>query len=273
LYAKRWAVRLLPSAIAAGIGSGGRFADKEMRMTRVVHRVLALMECFDEKRPSLPLQEIAARAGLPKPTAFRLLSTLVDAGYVVQLSNQDYCLSHRLMRLAAVAQRTFSIRDVARPVMLETVAATGETVDLSVLSGIQRVCVDVLESPHPLKSIISPGETVPLTAGATGKLLLAYNEPKLLAEVIAASDEPIDRKELSEKLEAVRRQGYAHTRGERLEGVEAISVPLRNHNGEVHYCLTLTGPSFRFDPQLDRFIEIMLKASRDISGRLGADVA
>src|SRR5690606_2294853 len=95
-------------------------------MTRVVERVLALMESFDEQRPSAPLHEIASRAGLPKTSAFRLLSALVDAGYVIQVENQNYCLSHKVMRLASIAQRTFSIRDVARPVMLETVEATGE---------------------------------------------------------------------------------------------------------------------------------------------------
>jgi DNA-binding IclR family transcriptional regulator len=227
------------------------------------------MECFDEEKPALPLQEIAARAGLPKATAFRLLSTLVETGYVLQLPNQDYCLSHKLMRLAAVAQRTFSIRDIARGIMLEVVSETGETVDLSVLNGTNRVCVDVLESPHPLKSIIRPGETVALGRGASGKLLLAYNEDALLAQVLADSG-TLDREALARNLESIRKQGFAHSRGERLEGVEAISVPLPDHTGQVPYCLTLTGPSFRFSSKLERFTEIMLDAGRRISLSLGA---
>jgi DNA-binding IclR family transcriptional regulator len=228
------------------------------------------MECFDEEKPALPLHEIAARAGLPKATAFRLLSTLVDAGYVLQLPNQDYCLSHKLMRLAAVAQRTFSIRDIARGVMLEVVSATGETVDLSVLNGTNRVCVDVLESPHPLKSIIRPGETVALGRGASGKLLLAYNEDALLDQVIADSGGTLDRDTLARNLKSIRKHGFAHSRGERLEGVEAISVALRDHSGRVPYCLTLTGPSFRFSSKLERFTEIMIDAGRRISLSLGA---
>ncbi|WP_210495622.1 IclR family transcriptional regulator [Microvirga antarctica] len=239
-------------------------------MTRVVERVLALMECFDEEKPSLPLHEIAARAGLPKATAFRLLSTLVETGYVLQLANQDYCLSHKLMRLAAIAQRTFSIRDIARAVMIEVVSATGETVDLSVLNGTNRVCVDVLESPHPLKSIIRPGETVALGRGASGKLLLAYNEDALLDRVIAESAGSLDKAALARNLRSIRKQGFAHSRGERVEGAEAISVPLRDHTGQVPSCLTLTGPSFRFSSKLQRFTEIMIDAGRRISLRLGA---
>jgi DNA-binding IclR family transcriptional regulator len=239
-------------------------------MTRVVQRVLALMECFDERRPALPLHEIASRAGLPKATAFRLLATLVDAGYVVQLGNQDYCLSHKLMRLAAIAQRTFSIRDIARPVMLELLAETGETVDLSILSRTQRVCVDVLESPHPLKSIIGAGDTLPLHAGASGKLLLAFNEESLFDAVVAGSPAHVDPQALRAQLETVRRLGYALTFGERVEGAAALAVPLRDHTLAVRYSLTLTGPSFRFEPKRDRFIEIMLEAGRSISARLGA---
>jgi DNA-binding IclR family transcriptional regulator len=242
-------------------------------MTRVVERVLALMESFDEQRPSAPLHEIASRAGLPKTSAFRLLSALVDAGYVIQVENQNYCLSHKVMRLASIAQRTFSIRDVARPVMLETVEATGETVDLSVLSGINRVCVDVLESPQPLKSIISPGETVQLGAGATGKLLLAYNERQLLDQVIAQGKLMRDREALMADLAAIRRQGFAHSAGERVEGVEAIAVPLRDHLGAVRYCLTLTGPAFRFAGKHEHFVEVMRSAGNRISEQLGAPQA
>jgi DNA-binding IclR family transcriptional regulator len=243
--------------------------DGESNMTRVVQRVLALMECFDEEHPALQLHEIAERAHLPKPTAFRLLATLVEAGYVVQLSDQSYCLSHKLMRLAAIAQRTFSIRDVVRPIMIEVAAATRETVDLSVLSGIQRVCIDVLESPHPLKSIISPGETVPLGAGATGKLLLAFNEEPLLEAVLEAHAGKLVRSKLLADLQTIRERGYALTVGERLAGVEAICVPLRDHSGNVRYCLTVTGPSFRFINKQDRFIAIMLEAGEKIRHRLG----
>lgn len=238
-------------------------------MTRVVERALSIMETFDAARPALPLQEIALRSGLPKPTAFRFLAQLVESGYVVQLANQDYCLSHRVMRLAAVAQRTFSIRDFARPVMMELLSTTGETVDLSVLNGTNRVCVDVIDSPQPLKSIISPGDTVALGAGATGKVLLAFNEAELIDKVCAIQP-ALAKEELAAKLAEVRERGYALSRGERIEGVEAISVPLFDHTRSVRYCLTLTGPSFRFQTREDDFISTLLEAGRTISKQLGA---
>lgn len=38
-------------------------------MMRAVQRTLAVLDCFTPERPSLALQEIANRIGLPKSTA------------------------------------------------------------------------------------------------------------------------------------------------------------------------------------------------------------
>jgi DNA-binding IclR family transcriptional regulator len=227
------------------------------------------MECFDESHPALPLQEIAMRARLPKATAFRLLSTLVQGGYMIQLGNQEYCLSPKLMRLAAIAQRTFSIRDVARPIMIDVLSKAGETVDLSVLSGTARVCVDVLESPHPLRRIINPGDIVELHLAATGKVFLAYN-PGLLDRVIAEKNLKINRSSMERHLKKVRRDGYSYTSGERVEGVDAIAVPVSDHRGDVRYCLTLAGPTTRIVHRKPAFISLMLRAGLRISDGLGS---
>lgn len=239
-------------------------------MTRVVQRVLSLLEAFDSRTPSLSLHEIAQRTGLPKTTAFRLLVTLVDEGYVIQQGDQSYCLSHKLMRLAAVAQRTFSIRDIAAPVMHQLVAETGETVELSTLtSHYERMCIEVVESPNPLKSIIHLGETTDLLHGASGAVFLAYSDPAYLEDVLRKGKATDKREAVQEKVRTVRQKGYAHSKGERVEGAEAISVPLLDFRGDVRYCLTLTGPAFRVSHRTDGLVAALIAAGHKISERLG----
>lgn len=239
-------------------------------MTRVVQRVLSLFEAFDARSPSLSLQEIAHRAELPKTTVFRLLDTLVDAGYVIQQADQSYCLSHKLMRLAAVAQRTFSIRDIALPIMRRLVSETGETAELSALTdNAVRICIEVVESPYPLKNVIRIGETADLLKGASGAALLAYAESFVLENVLHHANAAQKRAAVQDKIQAVRQNGYAHTVGERIEGAEAVSVPIFGFDGNVHYCLTLTGPAFRFSPQINSLVSAIVSAGRDISERLG----
>src|SRR3546814_8774036 len=147
-------------------------------MVRVVQRALTILECFDAERPSLPLHEISRRIDLPRSTAFRILATLTEAGYLVHKTNQEYCLSHKLMHLASVAQQSFDIREVARPTMTRLVLANGETVGVSMLSGLERICLDVVESPSPLKTIIRPGARLPLLFGPSGKVFMARTEER-----------------------------------------------------------------------------------------------
>ncbi len=253
---------------------GAALMDTEKsNLVRVVQRAFSVLEAFDEQSPQLSLHQIAERIGLPKTTTFRLLATLMDTGYVIQTQGQEYHLSHKVLRLGSVAQRSFNIINVAQPVMVEIAARTSETLDLSVLRGTRRVCLDVVESPHPLKSIIRPGDSVKLHLAATGKAFLAFAPDALLEEVLREADDVIDPGKLRRELAEVRRRGYAMTSGERVQGASAVSVPLQNAAGRVDYCLTVTGPTFRFAGRAEEFIELMLEGGREISVRLGSSTA
>ena len=92
-------------------------------MMRGVGRTMAVFDCFTEDRPSLNLQSIANRVGLPKSTTFRLVQSLEQAGYLVRLENQEYCLSHKFVRLAGLVQISADIRAIARSVMEEAARA------------------------------------------------------------------------------------------------------------------------------------------------------
>lgn len=243
--------------------------DEKSSSIRVVRRVLEVLEAFDGDPPRLSLQQIALRIDLPKSTTFRILSTLVEAGYVAQTSGQTYCLTHKVMRLAAVAQQGFDVRDVVKPVMADVAEQTSETVELSILEGMRRVCLEVFESPHRLKSIISPGEILPLHLGATGKSLLAYAAPSLVERVLAEGAGAVEPAWFWEELKAVRERGYALSQGERVVGASAISVPLRDHTGGVRYALTITGPSFRVDGRRTEFARALMSGGKRIAGAMG----
>ena len=57
-------------------------------MIRAVARALAIFDAFDSEHLSLSLQEIAERIRMPKTTAFRLVSTLERAGFLIRIDNQ-----------------------------------------------------------------------------------------------------------------------------------------------------------------------------------------
>lgn len=240
-------------------------------MIRAVGRALAIFDAFDAQHQSLSLQEIGERIGMPKATTFRLVNTLVRGGFLVRLENQRYCLSLKILRLAGLVKSTLGIREAARPTMAEVCRLTGETVTLNIRSAMERICVDVVDTPSPLMTIVRPGEHVSLLYGATARLLLAYAGDKEIDAVIAHAQakEAVDAKALKAALAEIRRLGYSCTTGQRIPGVTAISVPIFDINDEVHYSLSVTGPSVRMDARLDEFKQIMITAGASISSMMG----
>lgn len=241
-------------------------------MIRAVGRALAIFEAFDNDHLALSLQEIAARIRMPKTTAFRLVATLENCGYLVRMDNQQYCLSLKVARLASLVRGTLGIREIARPVLMEVNRQTSETVTLNALAGAERICLDVVDSPSALMAIVLPGAHVPIFHGATGRILLAFMDEAERERLLKTSPEAkgIDHAAFNREMTRFRRQGYSLSRGQRIAGMTAIAVPVFNADGEVRNCLALVGPSARFDSREVDFAEIMIAAGQDLSKRLGA---
>lgn len=239
---------------------------------RAVDRIFSVLDAFSPDRPKLSLQEISDRIELSKATTFRLVNSLSDAGYLVRLDDQRYCLSMKLLRLAGVVASGLSVRDIAHPVMVEIGRETGETVSLNTVVGTDRVCVDVVESSARIMHIVNLGEHAPLLYGATGKALLAHLPEAEQAAIVKTLPRgaPFNQTELKAELVRVRKQGYAITGGERVPGSLAISVVLFDINDRGTYCLTLTGPEARMKDNHEDNLACMLQAQRDISSKMGS---
>lgn len=241
---------------------------------RAVVRALSIFDAFDQAHTSLSLQELSERIDMPKATTFRLVNTVSRAGFLMRLPDQRYCLSGKFTRLSGLVRGNLSIRDAALPVMTEVNRLTGETITLNVASGSERVCLDVVDTPAPLMTIVRAGEHVSILYGATGRILLAAMSAEELEKVLRAAPDPatVDRSALERDLRRYRAQGYALTRGQRIQGVTAIGVPVVVPQSDEKYCLALTGPSVRVDARESEFVELMIAAGQQVSSYLGAKV-
>jgi DNA-binding IclR family transcriptional regulator len=256
---------------AASVGEDPRRRDRKGNsMIRSVSRALTIFDCFDAGRTRLSLHEISELIAMPKATTFRLVNTLERSGFLVRLPDQQYCLSLKLVRLAGFVQSTLGIRDIARPVMADINRETGETVTLNFRSGIERVVIEVVDTPAPLMRIVRQGEHVPLLFGATGRILLAFMpEPERKLYLTKAPGD-VDAAAVERELNRFRVQGYALTRNQRVPGVTAVAVPIRDINGNVNYCVAITGPSVRMDHREQELIDLALAAGKVISDKFGA---
>ena len=123
----------------------------------------------------LGLREVTQNTGIPKSTVFRILSTLVDLGYVTREPNRNYRINPRLGRLVNDGAASEALRRLARPLMLELRDTYGETVNLGVQQFDKVTYLEVVPSEFALRLQESRGASVPVHASALGKAILAFS--------------------------------------------------------------------------------------------------
>jgi DNA-binding IclR family transcriptional regulator len=138
------------------------------RSIQLLDRAIAVLTAC-EAGP-VPLQELAARAGLPRATAHRLAVALEGHG-LLRRDDGRFALGPVLARLGAVAAGGPSLVVAARPALEELRDAMGESVQLYVRRGDERLCLLSLESPHSLRTIVPVGAVLPLERGSAGRVL------------------------------------------------------------------------------------------------------
>lgn len=239
---------------------------------RTIGRALAVFDCFTTEHPSLSLQDISRCSKLPKTTAFRVVQALEKRGYLARLQNRHYSLSFKFVRLASLVESTLDVRQIAHPVLQKLARACGESVTLSTVEGLDRVCVSVVNTPSPLMTLTSPGEHYPLGIGATSLMLMAYLPQSTLDDVLRAMPRKAGyaRKKLLATLKTVRKQGYAVSHGGRVAGLSGVAVPVFDAGGAADYCLSIVLPSARTTARVPQLIDAALAAGADLSRRLGA---
>jgi DNA-binding IclR family transcriptional regulator len=168
---------------------------------------------------------------------------------------------------------TLSIRQVARPMMVELARQTDETIALNTVNGRDRVCIESIDTPSQLASLVRPGQSMRLNdRGAIHKTLMAYlpekERDRLVAELTKGN--PRKRAEMLAGIARVRKDGYSVTHSERVLGLTAIAAPIWDSNDTGNYAVAISGPTVRMEPRINEFVGLLLKSTSDISRRLGA---
>ncbi|WP_420749788.1 IclR family transcriptional regulator [Rhodococcus sp. O3] len=219
-----------------------------------VAKALALLSSFTPNRPRMGVSEIARRARLPKSTAHRLLTVLVE-WEMVHKHGTEYSPGPRLSELSVLAERpdTQDLRRVALPHLLDLYEMTHETVNLCVLAGQDALYVDKIHGHNSVDSPACVGGRIPATNTAVGKALLAFSSNDVLARVAdnlrpATSFSIATPLQLARDLDAVRQFGIAYDRQETKSGLTCVAAPIRGWSGAVVAAVSISGPVHRFRP-------------------------
>src|SRR6478672_8977941 len=176
-------------SIARTTEPGGLMAEQAKNGgVQSVGRVLDLLEIVGDAGGEIGLSELAARSGLPLPSIHRLVRTLVERGYMRQLSNRRYALGARLVPLGQVAGTMLGAW--AQPVLTELVDALGESANLAVLDHDAVMYIGQVPSRHTMRMFTEPGRRVPAHCTGVGKALLSQLSDEAVRELLARTGMP-----------------------------------------------------------------------------------
>jgi DNA-binding IclR family transcriptional regulator len=210
----------------------------------VLDKSVAVLDALEAGPRSLA--DLVTATGLSRATAHRLAVALETHGLVRRDDEGRFVLGLRLLALGRGAAAALPLAEAAGPALTALRDVTGESVQLYVRDGEQRVCVAALESPHGLRTIVPLGAVLPLSVGSAGRVL-------------------------SQAAGAGRARAWVESVGEREAGVASVSAPVLDAAGAVVAAVSVSGPVERTTRQPGRRYGVAVEsAARSIEAALGS---
>jgi DNA-binding IclR family transcriptional regulator len=251
------------------VRKGGR------RLVTAVDRAGRVLAAFTQSSDFLSLPEVAHRAGLSKPTTFRILTTLVAEGLVFQNeANSTYGLGFLSLRLADAVLGGIRLREPARAAMRRIRDAVNETVVLSIRNGDGYCNIDSLEGTHMIGQSQLIGVPMPYEMGAPGWVLLAGMPDDEVSRYLRrarfhSGNRGMSRRKLRREIAQIRRRGYATSAEDFTLGGHTIAAAIEDPQGVAVATLHISFPRGRYSRDLeDRCIKALIEGSAAISKSL-----
>ncbi len=244
---------------------------------KVLEKTLRVLDLFTAEQPSWTVSEIARELSMPTATAHRIVRALEDRSYLGRADSR-YRLGFAAVDLGHRAMASVDLRSRLGAALRELGHATEETVLLTVHDEARRgsLCVDRIETTHPLRLTIDIGRVTPIHAGASAKALLAFLDEAVIEDVLSHPLEKIapgtvdDPDVLREQLGEIRERGYAYSFEENNVGAWGLAAPILV-GGQVVGSVGLAAPTARHsEPRVRALRKLVVRAARDSEAKLAS---
>lgn len=226
--------------------------ESDRQFVTALARGLELLRAFRRGERYLGNGEFASRTGLPKATVNRLTHTLTRLGYLeYQAELGKYCLGAGVLALGYAYLSGLSIRDAARPLLVQLATETESSVVLGAREQLHMVCLEISQGNPLFRLNLDVGMRVPHGLTALGRAHLcgldaaprnewmqrygAESEPSSWAETEASILQAVSDYE---------QHGFCYSLGQWSPEVYAVGVPLAVADGSGTLALSLSGPVF-----------------------------
>jgi DNA-binding IclR family transcriptional regulator len=241
---------------------------------RALARGLSILSLFDIDHREWTIDEIAARTGLLRMTAYRMVRTLEGADFLVRdTTTNQYHLGPAAISMAYVAEDYSVFVEHARPYLEELLRRTGESVTLAVPVDGVPVCVSILDSSRPFQRQAAPGRIIGDMAAVHTKIFTAFASSDRRAAVLAQKRRRhtphtvTDPDALARELDRVAEEEVAFDEEGLYLGICSVAAPVRDQLGHVVAALSVVMPAGRFGPA-ER--ELCVRAVKDVADAFSA---
>jgi len=227
-----------------------------------------LIDAISEHGP-MTAAELSGVLGTPRSSVYRLIEGLNSIGLTAFEADTRVSLTLRWLHLADAASAAMTEWSFARRVLRRLSDTTDQTFFLSIPRHDEALCIDWSQGRGIGILILKPGATLPLYAGAAGRLVLAHHEhledyldrapfPALTATTLRTAAA------LRRDVETTRLRGWVHSDEDVTQGIGALGVPLLSKSGTFRGCLTLGGRATEIRERKEELIERLTSAATEI---------
>jgi IclR family transcriptional regulator, acetate operon repressor len=256
--------------------------EREPDTPKVLEKALRVLDAFDEHSPEWSETDLRRELGLPSTTLNRILRSLERSGYVLRREDGRYRLGLAAIRLGNRASEALDLAAVLDSQIRSVARETNELTLLAVpdlSAGIARY-IAAAESTSRLRVTAEVGTEIPLTAGATARVILAFQPQAVIDSVLGRRIQRIaagtltDPGVVREHLERTRRRCWARSWEETYDGAWAVAAPLLGDDGETAFAsIGVAAPVSRHTEALEKRIRsVVLEAATKARRTLGYPV-
>jgi DNA-binding IclR family transcriptional regulator len=266
-------MRRVSTANAPAVDNHGRY------MVPGLERGLRLLELVSHSAGEVNLSDAARALGISRSSAFRLVYTLENMGYLRRGSDErKFRLGPQVLRLGSGLLAGLDIVDLAQKPLEELRSKTGASAHLAVRDGTDILYVISLPGRQRITTNIHVGTRLPAYATSMGRILLSDLEPQELRELYKGArlkafteHTPTSVGRLAEAVKADAERGHVVSRGHFEPEIWSIAAPVFDHTGRITAAISVTYPSSVVDRGTFEGAtkEQTCQAARDISALLG----
>ncbi|CTQ76020.1 IclR family transcriptional regulator [Roseibium alexandrii] len=234
-----------------------------------IQNALDLIEYFARTKKPASLAELQQHFGWPRSSAYNILNTLVERGYMYEPARRGgYYPTPRLASVAESIMSADPLNEQLAELLRKLADETGETAILAAPAGRFSVYLDVIESHSPIRYAAHVGMRIPIHAGASGRALLSlYSEAERTALLSKVSFDRyganalMTAEDVEAALEKSRDRGWYQSIREYSADLAAIAIPVMVDDRK--FAVVVAGPQYRLEDKCGDVAATLQRLTRE----------